>query len=205
MGRILDRGPAGALVSDQAQKTTRALASPASGDQAGADELLPLVYQELRLLARRYMQREGPDHTLQPTALVHEAYVRLTEGTEADWRGKTHFYAVAARQMKRVLIDHARAGAAEKRGGSRVRVELHDRMAAAEQRPLESLALAQALERLAARSERQSRVAELRLFSDLRVEEIAQVLGVSARTVKQDWRVARAWLSRTLREGRAGA
>lgn len=164
-----------------------------------ADALVFLLYDELRRLARRYMRGERAGHTLQPTDLVHEAYLRLQRLEHISWHGENHFYAVAATQMRRVLVDHARAAASEKRGAGRQRITLHDDVAlATSERSIELIALDEALSALEKVSPRQARVAELRLFSGMGLAEIADVLEVSERTVKNDWRVARAWLSRAL-------
>jgi RNA polymerase sigma factor (TIGR02999 family) len=164
-----------------------------------AASLLPLVYNKLKALARAYMSRERGYQTLQPTALVHEAYLRLSKADRVAWAGKTHFFAVAATQMRRVLVERARAARAQKRGTGAVRITLDEGMATSSQPGPEVLALDQALRKLARRSERQSRVAELRVFSGLLFQEIAPVLRVSERTVRDDWRMARAWLARELR------
>jgi RNA polymerase sigma factor (TIGR02999 family) len=177
---------------------TQALLAHASGDRLVAARLLPLVYDELRHLAARYMRRERHDHTLQPTALVHEAYLRLIDASQVDWQGKTHFLAVAATQMRRVLTDHARAHGARKRGGDERKVTLDDNLAISAHGTVDMLALDEALEKLAHDSPRQSRVVELRYFGGLSVAETARILDVSASTVKGDWRVAKAWLAREL-------
>jgi RNA polymerase sigma factor (TIGR02999 family) len=161
--------------------------------------LLPLVYSELRALAGAYMKRERPDHSLTPTAVVHEAYLRLIDNSRTDWRGKTHFFAVAAVQMRRVLVDHARAHAARKRGGDRLRISITETADLEAAISLDVLALNEVLDRLAVLSPRQARVVELRFFGGLGVRETALCLQVSERTVKEDWRVARAWLRRELR------
>jgi RNA polymerase sigma factor (TIGR02999 family) len=173
------------------------------GDPAkiGPAVLLPLVYDALRAIARRYLEREGAYHTLQPTALVHEAYVRLAGREGIDWQGKTHFLAIAASEMRRVLVDHARAAGAKKRGAEAQRVPLDDERNAGRAATLELLALDEALTRLSAASPRQARVAEMRIFAGMRAAEIGQVLSISERTVKGDWRMARAWLARALRAG----
>jgi len=175
---------------------------PAPGE--GAAELTPRVYGELRALARRYLKGERRGHTLQPTALVHEAYIRMAGIERIDWAGKTHFFAIAARQMRRILVEHARAATAKKRGGKQQRVTLHDDTALTPDRSLDLLALEEALNRLSERSARQGRVAELRLFAGMNAVETAQVLDVSERTAREDWRVARAWLGRELSAGSDG-
>lgn len=165
-----------------------------------ADQLAGEVYDRLRALARRYLRRESPGHSLQATALVHETYLRLAELREIDWQGRTHFVCVAASQMRRVLVDHARAEKAAKRGDRRLQVTLGDDHVVATT-PLEMLDLHEALADLGERHARQQRVAELRLFGGLRFTEIAECLGNGERTVRQDWTVARAWLARRLRGG----
>jgi RNA polymerase sigma-70 factor (ECF subfamily) len=182
----------------EAGRATESLLAHASGDERAADRLLPQVYGELRGLAGRYLRRERPGHSLQPTALVHEAYMRMVDITRIDWRGKTHFFALAATQMRRILVEHARARDAAKRGGRGQRVTLQEAMALDPHRPDDVLALDQALTHLAQVDPRGARVVELRLFAGLQVNEVAEVLGISARTVKGDWQMARAWLSREL-------
>lgn len=161
-----------------------------------ASRLLPQVYDELRALAARYMRRERRDHTLQPTALVHEAYVRLVDGARVEWQDETHFCALAAMQMRRILIEHARARGARKRGGGARRITLNDSIAISPNGVLDMLTLEDALNRLEKESPRQCRVVELRFFGGLSVAETARFLEISASTVKDEWRVARAWLAR---------
>jgi RNA polymerase sigma factor (TIGR02999 family) len=180
---------------------TDTLMAHAAGDPAAADQLLPLVYRELRALAAAYMRRERPGHTLQPTALVHEAFIRLVDESRINWRGRTHFFALAARQMRRILIDSARSRNARKRGGGLHRVTLDEGLLTSAGPTFDVLALDEALRRLARLNDRQAQVVELRFFGGLSVEETAQFLGVSAPTVKNDWRAARAWLLRELRPG----
>lgn len=169
----------------------------------GVDRLLLQVYEELRRRARSYLRAEGGYQTLDPTALVHEAYARLARRTEIAWQGRTHFLAVAAGEMRRILVERARAAAAHKRGGRPHRVTLGDAMAVSSERTVDILALDEALSALAARSARQARVAEMRLFAGMGAAEIGDVLQVSERTVKGDWRMGRAWLARALRSGGA--
>lgn len=172
------------------------------GDESAAARLMPLVYDELRRLADSYLRRERPDHTLQPTALVNEAYLRLVDQTRASLRDRSHFFAVAARQMRRVLVDHARRHDAEKRGGGARRVSLDEAVDQAQDpRDLDLVALDAALDKLAELDARQARIVELRYFGGLTVEETAEALGVSATTVKDDWQSARAWLRREIRKG----
>ena len=158
--------------------------------------LMPLVYDELHRLARHQMRNERPDHTLQATALVHEAYLRLVSQSDRTWQNRAHFIGVAAQVMRRILIDHARAHRATKREGMLQRVPLEEPLLFTEQQSEELLALNEALERLAQIDARQSRVVELRFFGGLTVEETAEALGMSSKTVKRDWNVARAWLHR---------
>lgn len=174
------------------------------GEAACAENLFPLVYDELRRLARAYMARESPGHTLQPTALVHEAYLKLVDQTRASWKGRTHFFAVGAQVMRRLLIDHARHRGAAKRGADWKQVTLSkaiDQGGSDEIGVEQLLAINGALERLAEVDEREAKVVTLRFFGGLRVPEVAEVLGVSKRTVEGDWRHARAWLLRELSGG----
>ena len=180
--------------------STELLDRAAQGSAEAAEELLPRVYDELRRLARSYLGRERRDHTLQPTALVHEAYLRLVDQERVAWKGRTHFLAIGARMMRRLLIDHARGRRREKRGGDRHRVTLVEGAALLD-RPLEMeeiLAVDASLDELVSMDERQARVVELRFFGGMTVEETAEVLGVSKRTVEGDWTHARAWLRRRL-------
>lgn len=166
-----------------------------------AEQLFPVVYDELRRLAQGYMSRERPGHTLQPTALVHEAYLKLVDQTRADWKGKTHFFAVGARVMRRLLVDHARERDAQKRGAGWQRVTLSGVLGedpAKGMAPEQLLDLNAALERLAELDERGARVVTLRYFGGLTVEQVAEVLGVSKRTVDTDWRHGHAWLKHEL-------
>jgi RNA polymerase sigma-70 factor (ECF subfamily) len=165
---------------------------------------MPLVYDELRQRARALMSRERPGHTLQATALVNEAYMRLVDQTRVSWRGRTHFLAVGALVMRRILVDHARGQRRDRRGGSQQRVTLSEAFAGPDDRglsPEELLSLESALEELAALDTRQARVVELRAFGGLTVPEVARNLGVSVTTVEGDWRHARAWLRRRLSGG----
>ena len=190
--------PDGRPGSAERAQATLLLTAHTNGSGRAADELMPLVYDELRALAARLLRAERPGSTLQPTALVHEAYLRLIEHDRIDWQGKTHFLAMAATQMRRILVDHARAKAAQKRGGPSRRVTLTESLARTPDATVELLALDEALSRLVARHPRQGRVAELKIFAGLLSREIAHCLSVSERTVKDDWRVARAWLMKEL-------
>lgn len=173
------------------------------GDKAALDSLMPLVYAELRRIANHYLQQERSDHTLQSTALVHEAYVRLTAQNLPQWQNRSHFFAVAAQLMRQILVDHARSHRASKRGGNVYKLALED----AEEQPrifdVDILALDDALKSLATMDLQQSRVVELKFFAGLSVEDTADVLGISPSTVKRDWTTARAWLFRELNRGAA--
>lgn len=162
------------------------------------EELIPLVYDELLAAARRHMRRERPDHTLQPTALVNEAYARLVHVKDVRWRDRAHFLAVASRMMRRILVDLARARGFQKRGARPHRVSLDERLARVEPRSFDLLALDEALGRLADLDVRRSRVVEMRIFGGLTIEETAAALDVSADTVTRDWKLAKAWLGREL-------
>jgi len=175
---------------------TQLLADVQNGRPDAARQLIPLVYEELRRLARRHMRSERSDHTLQATALVHEAYFRLVNQPERTWQNRTHFIRIAAQVMRRMLIDYARARRTDKREGGLQRVPLEEPLLLTEEQSDELLALNEALERLAQFDSRQSRVVELRFFGGLTVEETAEALGMSPKTVKRDWSVARAWLHR---------
>jgi RNA polymerase sigma factor (TIGR02999 family) len=172
-------------------------------DRATAGDLFPLVYEELRRLAKGYMSRETPGHTLQPTALVHEAYLKLVDQTRANWKGKTHFFAVGANVMRRLLVDHARQRGAQKRGAGWKSVTLSealDPLGGEIFDPEQLLDLNTALDQLAEIDEREARVVTLRFFGGLTVEQVAEAIGVSKRTVENDWRHAQAWLRLRLKE-----
>lgn len=184
------------MTNDQGRVTVL-LKAICAGDGRAEQELLPLVYQELHRLAQSYMRRERPDHTLQPTALIHEAYIRLA-GEKVDWQSRAHFLGVAAHVMRRVLVDHARAHKAAVRGGDLKRVDLEEDHAVSAERSVEVLLVNDALERLAKTEARQARVVELRYFGGLSMEEIAAVLSISLRSAKRDWSLARIWLFQQL-------
>jgi len=177
---------------------THLLKEWSAGDPRALDRLTPLVYEELRHQAARYLRRERRSHTLQTTALIHEAYLRLIDAKDVHWQSRAHFFAIAANLMRRILVDHARRRDADKRGGSRVRVQLDEALAVADEADVDLLAIDEALDRLAVIDPQQARVVELRFFSGLSVEETAAALGVSPKTVKRDWSVARAWLRREI-------
>jgi RNA polymerase sigma-70 factor, ECF subfamily len=168
------------------------------------DTLLPIVYQELRRLAAGYLRREKPGQTLQPTALVHEAYLRLMKDRPDRWQNRAHFCAIAAHSMRQILIERARARGAAKRGGARQRITLDERLAAGGDRSIDLLALDEALQRLAEVDPEQARLVELRFFGGLTVEETAEAMDISPATVKRHWTVAKAWLTREL-EGQSPA
>jgi RNA polymerase sigma-70 factor, ECF subfamily len=181
-------------------EVTQLLKAMRGGDSSAAEHLLPLVYSELHRLAQAYMRRERPDHTLQATALINEAYLRLV-GEDIDWNSRAHFIGLAAHVMRQVLVDYARAHAAQRRAGGLQRVEMEDDLAIAPERLDEVVWLDEALKLLTAENARQGRVVELRYFGGLSVEEIARILEVSPRSVKRDWSLARIWLFRHLRPG----
>jgi RNA polymerase sigma-70 factor (ECF subfamily) len=184
---------------------TRILERISRGDEEAVDLLVPLVYDELRGLARRYLARELPGHTLQPTALVHEAFLRLAGASEIPWQDRAHFVGVAARAMRQVLVSHAVRRKAAKRGGGWTRIPLDDAVALFESPSIDIVALDRALEELSAVDPRQCRVVELRFFGGLTVAEVAKVLRVSPRTVEREWTFARAWLRRKITvNGREG-
>ncbi|MBA2431963.1 MAG: sigma-70 family RNA polymerase sigma factor [Chthoniobacterales bacterium] len=177
-------------------QATRFLIDWSKGDRAAAASLMPLVYDELRLLARGYLQRERPDHTLQATGLVHEAYLRLIDQRTTTWRNRAHFFGVAAQLMRRILVDHARRHRMEKRGGSWDKVEFNEALAPSVSRSLDVVALDDALQDLVKLNPQHSQIVELRFFGGLTTEEVAEVLDVSPRTVQREWRMAKAWLRR---------
>lgn len=165
-----------------------------SGDRVALDALVPVVYRELRLLAARYLARERKGQSIQPTGLVHEAYLRLFKDKGLRWENRPHFMAIAAHSMRQILVERARARDAAKRGGDRVRVTLDDVHAPLSETPIDVLALNEALDRLGALDAQQARIVELRFFGGLTVEEVADVLDISPATVKRGWTAARAWL-----------
>jgi RNA polymerase sigma factor (TIGR02999 family) len=175
------------------------------GDKQALNELMPLVYEELRRLAKSYLRRERPDHTLQGTAVVHEAFLRLIDQNRVQWQNRAHFFGVAAQMIRHILVDHARAQLAGKRGGGAAKLSLDEAMAVPGGKDVDLLALDDALIRLAKMDEQQSRIVELRYFGGLTIEETAEVIGVSPATVKRDWVMAKAWLHRTLTSPAPGA
>jgi RNA polymerase sigma factor (TIGR02999 family) len=175
-------------------RITQLLLAWSEGRREALDDLTPLVYEDLRKLAVLYMGRERVDHALQPTALVHEAYLRLVDQQKVKWRNRVHFYGVAATMMRRILVDEARIRQAEKRGAGWERVTLDEGLAATAPREVNVLALHEALERLAAFDPQQARIVELRYFGGLTIEETAEVIGISPATVVREWTIAKAWL-----------
>lgn len=165
-----------------------------------ADALLPIVYDDLHALAEKYLRAEPAGHTLQPTALVHEAYMKLVDQTRVDWQGRTHFFAVGAQAMRRILVDHARRRRAAKRGGDRHRITVDEQLLAEGRRDEDLLALDEALEKLADLDTQQAKMVELRFFGGLNVAETAVALGMSKRTAEREWTMVRSWLRRELTE-----
>jgi RNA polymerase sigma-70 factor (ECF subfamily) len=186
-----------------APDVTQILQGLRHGDPDAPGRLMPFVYDELRRLADHYLRQERPNHTLQPTALVHEAYLRLIDQTRVDWQNRAHFFGVAAQLMRRILVDHARRHRASKRGGYEQKVTLDEALDYSQPRDVDLLALDDALNALAEFDERQSRIVELRFFGGLTIEETAEALGVSPATVKVDWSMAKAWLRQQIERGTA--
>jgi RNA polymerase sigma factor (TIGR02999 family) len=184
----------------ESQEVTMLLSALTNGEEGAASKLIPVVYDELRRLAGSYMRRERVDHTLQATALVNEAYLKLIEQRAVNWQSRAHFFGVAAQLMRRILIDYARGHTREKRGGEQKKVSLDEVFLFSEQQSDELLAVDDSLNLLAKMDPRQARVVELRFFAGLSVEEAAEALGVSPKTVKRDWSVAKAWLYADLKE-----
>src|SRR5215467_2224200 len=168
------------------------------GDVAALDKLIPLVYDDLRRIAARQLRRERPNHTLQPTALVHEVFLKLIDQNRIQWQNRAQFFGIAAQLIRRILVDYLRAQHAEKRGGAAVTIALDEAVAEAGRPDLDLIRLDEALNSLAARDEQQSQVVVIRFFGGLSIEETAEVLGVSASTVKRDWLAAKAWLYREM-------
>jgi RNA polymerase sigma-70 factor (ECF subfamily) len=188
------------------QEVTRLLIAWGQGDQAALDELLPLIYQELHRMARRHLGRERGGHTLQTTALVHEAYLRLIDQQGVGWQNRAHFFAIAAQMMRRILVDHARARHYQKRGGGAQQVSFDEALVVSDERAAEVVALDEALMGLAEFDPRKSQIVELRFFGGLSIEETAEVLGVSPGTVMRDWTLAKTWLQRAInKRGQGGS
>jgi RNA polymerase sigma factor (TIGR02999 family) len=187
---------------EPAADVTQLLVSWSLGNQAALDELMPLVYGELRRLAAAYLRRERPDHTLQSTALVHEAFLKLVNQREVEWRNRAHFYGIAAQMIRRILVDYARSHHAEKRGSGAIKLALDEALAVPERKDMDLLGLNDALEQLAEMDPRQNRIVELRFFAGLSIEETAEVMQLSPATIKREWNSARAWLFRELSRSR---
>ncbi len=185
-------------VSESSEQITRLLTEWSGGNRGALDQLLPLVYSDLKRLAGSYLRRERTGHTLQSTALVHEAFLRLVDQRDANWQNRLQFFAIAAQVIRRILVDHARQHNAKKRGGEAMRVTIDESIADPGGADLDLLALDDALQRLAVMDERQSRIVELRFFSGLSIEETGEVMGLSPATVKREWAMARVWLFREL-------
>lgn len=183
------------------EEITQLLLAWGQGDQAALERLLPLVYEEMRQIAHHHMRRQRPDHTLQTTALVNEAYLRLVDAQRVQWQNRVHFFALAAQAMRHILVDLARARGNQKRGGGATQVALEEALIVSAERGADVLALDEALQTLAKLNARQSQIVELRYFGGLSEEETAAVLQLSPRTVRRDWSLARAWLYRELNRG----
>ena len=193
-----------AMAAPSTEKVTQLLLAWREGDEAALEELLPLVYDELHRLAARYMRRESPGHTLQTSALVNEAFIRLIDQQQVHWKNRAHFFGIAAQLMRRILLDHARGQARGKRGGGVHRVSFDEGAIVSEQRAAELIALDDALNALAAFDSRKGRIVELRFFGGLSNEEVTEVMGMSLRTVEREWRKAKAWLHHAISEGETG-
>ena len=189
-------------MSASPQDVTQLLVAWRNGDESARDELMPLVYQELHRLAQQYMSRERPGHTLQTSALVNEAFLRLVDQRDVQWQNRAHFFGIAGQMMRRILVDHARNRRYAKRGGGAAQVSLDEELIVSEERSAEVVALDEALGRLAAFDQRKSQVVELKFFGGLSIEETAEVLGVSPGTVMRDWTLARAWLRREMSDNK---
>jgi RNA polymerase sigma-70 factor (ECF subfamily) len=195
------------MIPGSAPDVTQLLVNWSKGDQAALEQLMPLVYGELRRLASAYLRRERSNHTLQSTALVHEAFMRLVHQQDVQWRNRAHFYAIAAQMIRRILVDYARSQHAEKRGSGAIKLALDEAMAVAQAgsqfgakagAEIDLLGLNDALDRLAELDERQSRIVELRFFAGLSIEETAEVMHLSPASIKREWQTARAWLFREM-------
>jgi len=177
---------------------TQLLINWSQGDKAALDQLVPLVYPELRRLAKRHMGREGPEHTLQTSALINEAYLKLVDQKSVQWQSRAHFFAVSAQVMRHILVDHARTRNYAKRGGGALKLPLDEALALTEQRAAQLIALDDALSDLSALDGRKSQIIELRFFGGLSLEETAEVMKISPSTVQREWRAAKAWLLHTM-------
>jgi RNA polymerase sigma factor (TIGR02999 family) len=189
------------MTTPSENEVTRLLVAWSNGDQAALEQLTPLVYSELHRLAHQRLGRERKGHTLQTTALVHEAYLRLIDQKEVRWQNRAHFFAIAAQMMRRILVDYARSRSVAKRGGDARQVSLDEAMEVSGERAADVIALDEALKSLSELDQRKSRIIELRFFGGLSIEETAEVLGVSPGTVMRDWTFAKAWLQREISKG----
>ena len=185
-------------MSSPPNDVTQLLREWSRGDQSVVDQLTPLVYSELRRLADGYMRRERADHTLQPTALIHEAYIRLIQQSQPEWHSRSHFFRFAAHLMRQILVDHARTRRAEKRGGDVERVPFEEASVAVTHEALDVVAVDQALERMASFDQRKAQILELKFFGGMTEEEIAEALGISVRTLGRELRLAKAWMAQAL-------
>lgn len=186
-------------------QVTRLLIQWSDGDQSALDDLMPIVYDELRLMAKRFMRRQDSGHTMQTTELIHEAYLKLLGNQEKDWKNRAHFFGVASQAMRHILVDYARSKQSQRRGGQRQRVTLAESMFVSNERSDEIVALDDALSRLSKLDDRKGRVVEMKFFGGLNLDEIAEVLKVSIITVKRDWSFARNWLLKEISQGSLSA
>jgi RNA polymerase sigma factor (TIGR02999 family) len=191
------------MATTSPKEVTQLLIDWGNGDQAALDKLLPLVEEELRRLASRYMRRESPGHTLQTSALVNEAYLRLIEQKSVHWQNRAQFFGIAAQLMRRILVDHARRRQYAKRGGGAQKAPLEEAAMVTQERAAELVALHEALTQLAAMDERKGRIVEMKFFGGLTTEEVAEVLKVTPRTIEREWRKAKAWLRHAISKGEA--
>jgi RNA polymerase sigma-70 factor, ECF subfamily len=201
--RSLSEGWSETMATKMAQ-ATKIVNDIVAGNRGASEQLFALVYDDFRKLAGMYLKRERAGHTLQPTALVHEAYLKLIDQTRVEWHGKTHFFAVGAQAMRRILVDHARRRNRLKHGGGRYRICLNEGLALSPQKDEDLLAVDEALQKLTTVDPRQATIVELRFFGGLSVEEVAEVLGVSKRTVEKEWTMVRAWLRSEISGDEAG-
>ena len=195
---VYTRAVLGIMLDDASHQISLLLIDWSKGDENALEQLMPLVYDELRVMARQYIRRQPSGHTFQTTDLIHEAYLKLSGKNEQNWQSRDHFFGVAAKAMRHILVDHARSKNSQKRGGWQDRVTLSDNLRATKQTPEEIVALDEALNRLATLDDRKVRVVEMKFFAGLKIGEIAGVLKVSPETVKRDWSFAQTWLLREL-------
>jgi len=188
--------------ADSSENLTQLLTDWSNGDAQALEKLVPLVYRDLHRLAERHLRSESSSHTLQSTALVHEAYLRLIDQRNTRWQNRAHFFGISAQLIRRILVDHARARKAEKRGGDAAKIQIDESVAAPEQQNLDLVVLDDCLKTLAGIDPQQARVVELRYFAGLTVEETAEVMRVSPTTIKREWRLAKAWLRREIAKSR---